>query len=285
MDALKALDGSDARHADGRSRPPRPRSAARGARARRAEERRSARHGRRIRGAMRGRSSPPMRRTSRRRGPRGRAPPSSTACALNPSASRPWPRPSRASPSCPIRSAACSPRLERPNGLLIERVATPLGVIGVIFESRPNVTADAGALCLKAGNAAILRAGSDSFRTSIAIAAAMRRGLEQAGLPGDAIQLVPTRDRAAVGAMLAGPRRQHRRDRAARRQEPRRARAGRGARAGLRASRGICHVYVACRGRSRHGEDHRAQRQDAAHRRLRRGRDPAGRPGLRRRRI
>jgi glutamate-5-semialdehyde dehydrogenase len=93
---------------------------------------------------------------------------------------------------------------ERPNGLAIERVATPLGVIGVIFESRPNVTADAGALCLKAGNAAILRAGSDSFRTSSAIAEAMGQGLAQAGLPADAIRLVPTRDRAAVGAMLAG---------------------------------------------------------------------------------
>lgn len=95
-------------------------------------------------------------------------------------------------------------RFERPNGLMIERVATPLGVVGVIFESRPNVTADAGALCLKAGNAAILRTGSESFRTSLAIAEAMREGLEQAGLPADAIRLVPTRDRAAVGAMLSG---------------------------------------------------------------------------------
>jgi glutamate-5-semialdehyde dehydrogenase len=93
---------------------------------------------------------------------------------------------------------------ERPNGLVIERVATPLGVIGVIFESRPNVTADAGALCLKAGNAAILRAGSDSFRTSSLIADAMGEGLRRAGLPPDAICLVPTRNRAAVGAMLSG---------------------------------------------------------------------------------
>jgi len=93
---------------------------------------------------------------------------------------------------------------ERPNGLLIERIAVPLGVIGVIFESRPNVTADAGALCLKAGNAAILRAGSDSHRTAMAIARAMRAGLEESGLPADAIQIVPTRDRAAVGAMLSG---------------------------------------------------------------------------------
>jgi glutamate-5-semialdehyde dehydrogenase len=90
------------------------------------------------------------------------------------------------------------------NGLRFERVATPLGVIAVIFESRPNVTADAGALCLKSGNAAILRAGSDSFRTSTEIAAALREGLEAAGLPGDAIQLVPTRDRAAVGEILKG---------------------------------------------------------------------------------
>ncbi|HEU6443123.1 MAG TPA: glutamate-5-semialdehyde dehydrogenase [Microvirga sp.] len=95
-------------------------------------------------------------------------------------------------------------RFERPNGLQIERVATPLGVIGVIFESRPNVTADAGALCIKAGNAAILRTGSESFRSALAIADAMSEGLEKAGLPADAIRLAPTRDRAAVGAMLTG---------------------------------------------------------------------------------
>jgi len=92
----------------------------------------------------------------------------------------------------------------RPNGLVIERVATPLGVVGVIFESRPNVTADAGALCLKAGNAAILRTGSDSFRSGSAIAAAMARGIAAAGLPADSVQLVPTRDREAVGLMLGG---------------------------------------------------------------------------------
>jgi glutamate-5-semialdehyde dehydrogenase len=93
---------------------------------------------------------------------------------------------------------------ERPNGLRFERVATPLGVIGVIFESRPNVTADAGALCLKAGNATVLRAGSESLRTSVEIASALRAGLTAAGLPPDAVQIVPTRDRAAVGLMLAG---------------------------------------------------------------------------------
>ncbi|MBM3573605.1 MAG: glutamate-5-semialdehyde dehydrogenase, partial [Alphaproteobacteria bacterium] len=90
----------------------------------------------------------------------------------------------------------------RPNGLVISRVATPLGVIGIIYESRPNVTADAGGLCLKAGNAAILRGGSESFHSSRAIVVSLRAGLAAAGLPADAIQLVPTRDRAAVGQML-----------------------------------------------------------------------------------
>lgn len=93
---------------------------------------------------------------------------------------------------------------DRPNGLHIERVRTPLGVIGVIYESRPNVTADAGALCLKAGNAVILRGGSDSLNSSQAIHACLVRGLTAAGLPEHAIQMVPVADRAAVGAMLAG---------------------------------------------------------------------------------
>jgi glutamate-5-semialdehyde dehydrogenase len=92
----------------------------------------------------------------------------------------------------------------RPNGMRIERVRVPLGVVGVIYESRPNVTADAGALCLKAGNAAILRGGSESLRSAQAIHAAMVAGLLDAGLPAAAISLVPTRDRAAVGMMLAG---------------------------------------------------------------------------------
>jgi glutamate-5-semialdehyde dehydrogenase len=92
----------------------------------------------------------------------------------------------------------------RPNGLDISRVRTPLGVIGVIFESRPNVTADAGALTLKSGNAVILRGGSDSALTSRAIHACLVQGLEAAGLPLDSIQIVPTTDRAAVGEMLRG---------------------------------------------------------------------------------
>lgn len=91
---------------------------------------------------------------------------------------------------------------DRPNGLRIRRVRTPIGVIGVIFESRPNVTADAGALCLKAGNAAILRGGSESFRTSQVIHACLVQGLEAANLPAASIQIVPTRDREAVGEML-----------------------------------------------------------------------------------
>lgn len=91
---------------------------------------------------------------------------------------------------------------DRPTGLHIQRVRTPLGVIGVIYESRPNVTADAGALCLKAGNAVILRGGSESFHSSGAIHKCLVQGLLSVGLPQEAVQLVPTRDRAAVGEML-----------------------------------------------------------------------------------
>jgi glutamate-5-semialdehyde dehydrogenase len=92
----------------------------------------------------------------------------------------------------------------RPNGLLIRRVSVPLGVIGIIYESRPNVTADAGALCLKSGNAVILRGGSESFASSMQIHACLAEALATAGLPTAAVQMVPTRDRAAVGALLGG---------------------------------------------------------------------------------
>jgi glutamate-5-semialdehyde dehydrogenase len=95
---------------------------------------------------------------------------------------------------------------DRPNGLHIQRVATPLGVIGVIYESRPNVTVDAGALCLKAGNAVILRGGSESFHSSEALHGCMVKGLRDAGLPDAAIQLVPTRDREMVSQMLQATR-------------------------------------------------------------------------------
>jgi len=93
-------------------------------------------------------------------------------------------------------------RWTRPNGLDISRVRIPLGVIGIIYEARPNVTADAGGLCLRAGNAVILRGGSESFQSSAAIAASLRRAIAASGLPEDAVQLVPTQDRAAVGQML-----------------------------------------------------------------------------------
>jgi len=102
----------------------------------------------------------------------------------------------------PVGETAAS--WDRPNGLRIERVRVPIGVIGIIYESRPNVTADAGALCMKSGNAAILRGGSDSYETSSVILACLRAGLEENGLPADAIQMVPTTDRAAVGMMLKG---------------------------------------------------------------------------------
>ncbi|MBO9622118.1 MAG: glutamate-5-semialdehyde dehydrogenase [Sphingomonas sp.] len=93
-------------------------------------------------------------------------------------------------------------RSERPNGLVLTRVRVPIGVIGIIYESRPNVTADAGALCVMSGNAAILRGGSEAIHSNRAIHAALARGLEAGGAPADAVQLVPVTDRAAVGAML-----------------------------------------------------------------------------------
>ena len=115
-----------------------------------------------------------------------------------------WPTAFAPSPRCTDPVGEVIAEWDRPNGLQIERVRTPLGVIGVIYESRPNVTADAGALCLKAGNAVILRGGSDSLHSSAAIHACLVEGLKAAGLPADAIQLVPTTDRAAVGEMLTG---------------------------------------------------------------------------------
>ena len=91
----------------------------------------------------------------------------------------------------------------RPNGLSIQRVKVPLGVVGIIYESRPNVTADASALCIKSGNAVILRGGTESFHSNQAIHACFISALEKAGLPKDAVQMVPTTDRAAVGYLLA----------------------------------------------------------------------------------
>ena len=99
---------------------------------------------------------------------------------------------------------AVTERWTRPNGMTIERVRVPIGVVGIIYESRPNVTADAASLCLKAGNAAILRGGSESYRSNQAIHAALLEGMRTASLPEGAIALVPTRERSAVGMMLAG---------------------------------------------------------------------------------
>ena len=170
----------------------------------------------------------------------------------------------------------------RPNGLVIERVATPLGVVGVIYESRPNVTADAGALCLKSGNAVVLRGGSDSLRSSAAIHACLVAGLSEAGLPEAAISRAPFAQREAVGEMLSGPRRRARRHRAARGKEPGRAGSARGAGAGVRPSRRRRACLCRPGGRFRQGAEDRGQRQDAPHRDLRRGRDAArasrGRP-------
>ena len=103
----------------------------------------------------------------------------------------------------PARSGGCRHRQwTRPNGLSISRVRVPIGIIGVIYEARPNVTADAGALCIKSGNVVVLRGGSDSFHSSRAIVDCLRRALDAAGLPADCVQLVPTTDRAAVGELL-----------------------------------------------------------------------------------
>ena len=171
---------------------------------------------------------------------------------------------------------------QRPNGMTIERVRVPLGVIGVIFESRPNVAADAGVLCLKAGNAVILRGGSDSFRSCRAIHDCLVQGLREAGLPEAAITLVPTRDRAAVGLHARRTEWRRRRDRAARRQEPGRPRRGGSPRAGVCASRRRQPRLCRSIRRSRDGQVDRTERQDAPYRRLRRRRDAAGRSCRRR---
>ena len=169
-------------------------------------------------------------------------------------------------------------RWQRPNGIDISRVRVPLGVIGIIYESRPNVTADAGGLCLKAGNAAILRGGSDSLASSRAIHACLIEGLAAAGLPATAIQLVPVADRAAVGMMLAGL------DGAIDVIVPR---GGKSLVARVQAEarvpvfahlEGICHVYVDRSRRPRHGARRPRQLETATHRCLWRRRNPAGRP-------
>ena len=171
---------------------------------------------------------------------------------------------------------------DRPNGLRIERVATPLGVIGVIYESRPNVTADAGALCLKSGNAAVLRGGSDSLHSSSAIHACLVAGLRIAGLPEAAISRAPFASREAVGEMLDGL------GGALDVIVPRGGRSlvervQREARVPVFAHlEGVVHVYVDRAADLAKATRIRHQLEAAPHRRLRRGRDAAGRQGLRR---
>ena len=173
----------------------------------------------------------------------------------------------------------------RPNGLRIERVRVPLGVIGIIYESRPNVTADAGALCLKSGNAVILRGGSESANSSRAIHACLVAGLRAAGLPETAIQIVPTTDRAAVGHMLSGmtdfidvvvPR--GGRSLVERVQKEARVPV-------IGHLEGNCHVYVDRDADAGDGARDRAERKAAADRRVRRGRNGAVRSRRVRRRV
>ena len=170
-------------------------------------------------------------------------------------------------------------RWERPNGLRFERIRVPLGVVGIIYESRPNVTADAGALCLMAGNACILRGGSEASASNAAIHAAMVAGLTAAGLPVEAIQRVATTDRAAVGAMLA----------AAGLIDVIIPRGGKGLVARVQAEArvpvlahldGINHVYVDAAADPAMARAIVARREAQAHRRLRRDGDAADRPGL-----
>ncbi len=165
----------------------------------------------------------------------------------------------------------------RPNGLRIQRIATPIGVIGMIYESRPNVGADAAGICLKSGNAVILRGGSESLHSARAINAALISGLRAAGTAGS-LRADRTQRRPRLCRGDAGSGRTARPDRAARRQIAGRARAARGARARAGARRRtLPHLRARIR-RPRDGAQHRGERQDAAHRHLRRHRDTADRP-------
>ncbi len=168
----------------------------------------------------------------------------------------------------------------RPNGMVIQRRRVPLGVIGIIYESRPNVTADAGALCLKSGNAVILRGGSESAHSNAAIHACLDEGLTVAGLPTACIQLVPITDRAAVGYMLAEMRAdidvivpRGGRNLIARVQQEARVPV-------IGHLEGVCHVYVDRAANLKMAKRHRAEREDAPHRNLRLRGNAAGRSRL-----
>ncbi len=169
----------------------------------------------------------------------------------------------------------------RPNGMVIQRRRVPLGVIGIIYESRPNVTADAGALCLKSGNAVILRGGSESAHSNAAIHACLDEGLTVAGLPSACIQLVPITDRAAVGYMLAEMRAdidvivpRGGKNLIARVQQEARVPV-------IGHLEGVCHVYVDRAANLKMAQEHRAQCEDAPHRSLRLRGDAAGGSRLR----
>src|ERR1700760_2081769 len=129
----------------------------------------------------------------------------STACGSTPGASTRWRGRCATSPRCPTRSARRSRRGGGPNGLDVRQVRVPLGVIFMIYESRPNVTVDAAALCVKSGNAAILRGGKEAIATNRALHRILADQFAPAGLPEHAVQLVPTTDRAAVGELLGMP--------------------------------------------------------------------------------
>ena len=201
------------------------------------------------------------------------------------SASRPWRAGSTTSPRLPDPIGTVIGEWTRPNGMKIQRVRVPLGVIGIIYESRPNVTADAGALCLKSANPVILRGGSESRLTSAAIHDCLVAGLKEAGLPEAAIQLVPTTDRAAVGMMLAGL------DQQINVIVPR---GGRSLVERVQAEarvpvighlEGLCHVYVDRDADLDMARRDRREREAAPHGHLRSGGNAAGGPGLRARRA
>ena len=151
----------------------------------------------------------------------------------------------------------------RPSGIQVGRMRVPLGVVGIIYESRPNVTADAAGLCLKSGNATILRGGSEALRSNRAIAACVREGLRAAGLPENAVQVVATTDRAAVGHLIADEK--HVDVIVPRGGKGLIERISREAKVPvIKHLDGVCHVYVDARRRRRHGGAHRRQREDAA---------------------
>ncbi len=193
-----------------------------------------------------------------------------------------WPRASNRWRSCPIRSARSATSAPQPSGIRVGRMRVPLGVIGIIYESRPNVTVDAAALCLKSGNATILRGGSEAIECNRLLARLIGEALASAGLPADAVQLVDTTDRSAVGT-AGDDARVRRHHRAARRQGTDRAPDAREQGADDQAPRRrLPRLHRRC-SRSGDGDPDRRQRQDPALRHLQHDGDAAGRGADRRR--